>query len=436
MDDLTLLRQYATNHSEAAFETLVSRHVRLVYSAARRQVRDPHLAEEVTQAVFIILAQKAGRISDGTILSGWLFRTTRYVAMAQIRAATRRSQYEQEAHLQSEEPRNPPNPIWDQIAPLLDDALAQLGEKDREAVLLRFFEEKGLAEVGRYLGTGEDAARMRVNRALEKLLRYFNRRGIALTAVMIAGALSANSVQAAPAALAKSITIVAAAKGAAASGSTLTLIKGAWKIMAWSKVKTALVVGVCVLLTTGTTAVVICNQPRTLHGIPKDWAPLSGDMGDWTWANGKINGHGTNGDSILSSGREYANVTLSATVTALNREASLALRMQDANNGYIVVFVSPNTAFPADNGVGRVDLVKRELGQETALASYHGRVFSSLGQSARIKVKARGDIIEVQLNDTRILRVKDDTFATGLIGLRMYGSPDYPCDATFSQVTF
>ena len=96
MDDMALLREYATSNSEAAFETLVSRRVGFVYSAALRQVRDAHLAEEVTQAVFIILAQKAGRISDQTILAGWLFRTTRFAALAQMRADAKRRRREQE----------------------------------------------------------------------------------------------------------------------------------------------------------------------------------------------------------------------------------------------------------------------------------------------------------------------------------------------------
>src|SRR5580692_7874481 len=102
MDDIVLLREYATSHSERAFETLVSRHADLVYSSALRQMRDAHSAEEITQAVFIILARKAGTIHPKTILSGWLFKTTRFVCLAQTRAAVRRHQYETEAQLQSE----------------------------------------------------------------------------------------------------------------------------------------------------------------------------------------------------------------------------------------------------------------------------------------------------------------------------------------------
>ena len=130
----------------------------------------------------------------------------------------------------------------------------RLGEKDRNAIVLRFFENKNLREVGAALGASEDAAKMRVNRALEKLRKFFTKRGVTLSAAAIAGAVSANSVQAAPVGLAKTISAVALAKGAAAGGSTLTLVKGALKIMAWTKAKTAIVVGVGILFAAGTVA--------------------------------------------------------------------------------------------------------------------------------------------------------------------------------------
>ena len=153
---------------------------------------------------------------------------------------------------------NEPEPdAWPQIAPLLDQAMEQLGKKEHDAIVLRFFEGRNFKEVGAALGASEDTARMRVNRALEKLRKFFTKRGVVSTTAIIAWAISANSVQAAPVALAKSVTAVAIAKGAAASGSTLTLIKGALKIMAWTKAKTAVVVSVGVLLTAGTTTVVV-----------------------------------------------------------------------------------------------------------------------------------------------------------------------------------
>jgi RNA polymerase sigma factor (sigma-70 family) len=260
MDDMALLREYATRNSEAAFEELVARRIGFVYSAALRQVRDPLLAEEITQAVFILLAQKAGKISRQSILTGWLFKATRFTALAQMRDRAKRSlrtaTLEKELQMQTEF-QSAADEIWNQMSPLLDEALAALGEKDRQAVLLWFFENKSLAEVGSSLRMGEDTARKRVARALEKMRRHFSKRGVTSTTATLAGAISANSVHAAPVALAKSVTAIAIAKGAAASASTLTLIKGALKIMAWTKAKTTIVIGIGILLIGGTMIVTI-----------------------------------------------------------------------------------------------------------------------------------------------------------------------------------
>ena len=136
-------------------------------------------------------------------------------------------------------------------------ALEQLGQKDHDAVVLRFFEGRNFKEVGAALGASEDAAKMRVSRALEKLRKFFTKRGVSSTTAIIAGTMTASSVQAAPLALAKTVTAVAIAKGAAASGSTLTLIQGALKIMAWTKMKTAIVVGVAAILAAGSTSIII-----------------------------------------------------------------------------------------------------------------------------------------------------------------------------------
>jgi hypothetical protein len=143
---------------------------------------------------------------------------------------------------------------WQQMAPMLEEAMLRLGQTDRDALVLRFFEGRSLNEVGSALGASEDAAKKRVNRAVEKLRGFFTRRGVVLPATVFMAAISANSVQAAPAALATAITAIGVAKGASASGSTLTLIKGALKIMAWTKAKTAIVVGVAVILATVTTS--------------------------------------------------------------------------------------------------------------------------------------------------------------------------------------
>ena len=255
-DDLTLLREYVRNQSEAAFATLVTRYVNLVYSMALRQVHDPHLAEEITQAVFIILARKADSLGDQTIFPGWLCRTARYASANALTIQRRRQQREQEAQMQSIV-NEPESDVWTRIAPLLDGALGQLGQKDHDAIVLRFFEGRSLNEVGLALGASEEAAKKRVNRALEKLRKYFFKRGVTSTAATLGESISANSVQTAPALLAKSATAVALAKGATASLSTLTLIKGALKLMAWTKMQAAIITTAVVILAAGTTTVVV-----------------------------------------------------------------------------------------------------------------------------------------------------------------------------------
>ena len=251
LNDHELLAQYARTKSEAAFAALVARYVNLVYSAALRFSGNPHHAEEITQAVFIVLARKAGSLRTGTVLSGWLYQTARLTAANFVKSEIRRQRREQEAYMQSTL-TEPESAAWEQIAPLLDESMGRLGETDRNAIVLRFFENKTAQEVGAALKLNEAAAHKRVSRALEKLRKYFVKRGVTLTATVIAGAVAANSVQASPVGLAVTVT-AAAAKGAAVGGSTLTLVKGALKIMAWTKAKTAVLVGASVLLVIGTT---------------------------------------------------------------------------------------------------------------------------------------------------------------------------------------
>jgi uncharacterized protein (TIGR03435 family) len=267
-DDMRLVREYASRQSESAFAALVSRHTNLVYSAALRQTRDPQLAEEVTQVVFIILARKAAALGAKTILTGWLYRTAGYVSGSALKRELRRQHREQEAYMQSELDAQAGS-TWKQLSPLLDEAMLRLGQTDRDALVLRFFEGRSLNEVGHALGASEEAAKKRVNRALDKLRNLFAKRGVDSTTAIIAETISAHSVQAAPAALAKAATAAAITKGAAASTSTLTLIKGALKIMAWTKAKTAIVSGVAVLLAAGTTTVTI--KAIAAHRVDESW---------------------------------------------------------------------------------------------------------------------------------------------------------------------
>lgn len=267
-DDARLLSAYVNRQSEEAFGVLVNRYVALVYSAAARQVQNPQLAEEVTSAAFILLAQKAATLQQRTILSGWLCRTVHFVARNALKAERRRQTRESEAHMQSL--TNLPDPeVWRQFAPLLDEAVAELNETDRNAVVLRFYEQKPLAEVGRLLGLQPDTAQKRITRAVEKLRRFFLKRGVALPAAVIVGAVTAHSVTAAPLGLATTISAVAVTQGAAAPPATLTLIKGTLKLMAWTKTKIAVATGIIAVLAVGTTTVI---RQRPAHRAAVDKA--------------------------------------------------------------------------------------------------------------------------------------------------------------------
>jgi RNA polymerase sigma factor (sigma-70 family) len=265
-DDMDLVREYARNGSEQSFARLVSRYVNLVYSVAVRQVHDLHLAEEVTQAVFIILARKARALNSKTILSAWLCRTAQFAAADALKIQRRRQRREQELYMESVLNQNESESRdWTDIAPVLDTAMAQLGKKDHCAIVLRFFEGKDLKQVGTALGVSENTAKTRVSRATDKLRKFFLRRGITLSAAAIAGAISANSIQAAPIGLAASVT-VAVVKGTAVTASTLTLIKTTLKIMTWTKLKTVGGAGVLALLLAGTTTIVIHTVSAQTNG--------------------------------------------------------------------------------------------------------------------------------------------------------------------------
>ena len=262
LDDMQLLGEYATRGSEMAFTTLVSRHLNMVYSVALRHAANPHHAEEITQAVFIMLARKAGKLRPGTILAGWLFHTARWTAANFVRDQSRRRRHEQEAVMQSIIQESGTE-AWRQMAPLLDEAIADLSADDRNAIVLRYMEGKHYKIVSAELGLNEDGVRMRVNRAVEKLRKFFARRGVSLSAVLIVGALSAHVVQAAPAGLGPSVVAVSVAKTTPAAASTAALIKSTLNGMAWAKLQSTVLVGAGIALVAGTATVAVTQfQPH------------------------------------------------------------------------------------------------------------------------------------------------------------------------------
>ncbi|HWW00095.1 MAG TPA: sigma-70 family RNA polymerase sigma factor [Candidatus Acidoferrum sp.] len=253
--DCELLRRYAEAGAEEAFAELVRRHLPLVYSAALRQVNgDAHLAQDVAQATFTELARKASSLCDRQVLIGWLYTTTHFVAVKTVRAARRRHRREQEAHAMQELLNVPELGFdWETIRPVLDQVMHELNEPDREVILMRYFENRQLAEIGERMDLSEDAARKRVERSLEKLRTFLSKRGITATASMLA-ALSTNAVQLAPAGLAEVIT--SGSLAGAGTGTTLTILK----LMSMTKLKIGIIAALVVAA--GTTPLVLEHQAR------------------------------------------------------------------------------------------------------------------------------------------------------------------------------
>jgi RNA polymerase sigma factor (sigma-70 family) len=237
-NDGQLLVCYVAQGSEEAFRELVRHHMGLVYSAALRQVRDPQLAQDVTQVVFANLARKARSIPAGTVLAGWLHRDTRYTALDFLRAEARRFRREQQAAAMHALNSEPPH-YWEHIRPLLDEALDQLGPEDRDALLLRYFEERDYAGVGAALGASGEAARKRVDRALDRLRAHLVKRGITTTTAALGAALSAHAIEAVPASFATALVGTSAAVAAKAAAPAVT----SWLTHLTLMTNTKLVVG-------------------------------------------------------------------------------------------------------------------------------------------------------------------------------------------------
>ncbi|HEY3931258.1 MAG TPA: TIGR03435 family protein [Verrucomicrobiae bacterium] len=268
-NDMDLVREFARDNSETAFTELVRRHLNLVYSVARRCTGNDGDAHDVAQAVFIILARKAAGLREKTLLTGWLYETTRFTASRLLRTNARRHAREQEAFMQSTLNEADTAGVWEKLSPHLETAMGKLNAADRALLVLRFYENKSGPEAAALLGINENTLHKRVTRAIEKLRKFFMKRGVTLSGTAIAGAVSANSVQAAPLVLAKSVTAVAIVKGSIATASTLTLVKGALNLMAWAKAKTT-IIGASVLLAATTATTVAINWELNSEALDKN----------------------------------------------------------------------------------------------------------------------------------------------------------------------
>lgn len=268
-----MLRQFVEENSGEAFAELVRRHINLVYSTALRQLNgDTGLAQDITQSVFIDLARKASVLKERVSITGWLYTSTHYAAAKAVRGESRRREREQEAHRMQELLKSDSAADWTATSAVLDELMHQLKETDREAILLRYFEDRPFAEVGANLGVSENGARMRVERALEKLRDLLSGRGIVFTATALAAGLISQSTKAAPAGLAKAVIESSAASVATKTGTGAIISK----IMSMSKAK----LGVSALIGVGMVAGYV--------GQHRSWARLSPEKPTTQQENGNL----------------------------------------------------------------------------------------------------------------------------------------------------
>jgi RNA polymerase sigma factor (sigma-70 family) len=290
----TLLAEYAETGSEAAFRELVTRYIGLVYSTGLRLVGgDTHLAEDVAQTVFADLASTARSLSKEVLLGGWLHRRTFYVASPLMRAQRRRQAREREAAYMStlqDEPGSKADLL--QIAPMLDEAITRLGSEDRTAIILRFFERRGFRSIGEALGSNEDAARMRVNRALDKLHALLMHRGATLSATALGVALASESLTAAPVGLVTSIAASALAASTTGGGIYATVLK----LMAMTKVQTT-IVGAIAAASVATSLLLQHDAQAKLQARNEALQKQSGQLADLETENQRLLGLAPNANN-------------------------------------------------------------------------------------------------------------------------------------------
>lgn len=272
--DRDLVRSYAREGSETAFRALVSRHVDLVFATAYRQVGDKGLAEEITQNVFVRLARKSTVLAGHETIVGWLHRCAILESKACFRAEMRRRRREEIAAALAETQCTGRDLTLD-LSPLLDEALLQLRDGDRVALVLRFLEERSFREVGTALGVDENAARQRVNRALSKVTEFFRQQGVVLPAAGGAAVLH-QSTLAAPVGLASTASAAGLAVGGPASGLGVVLLS----IMSLTKTQTALLCGVLVLAPLAWQTSSLATAQREIDWRKRDLARFTDQVAD------------------------------------------------------------------------------------------------------------------------------------------------------------
>jgi RNA polymerase sigma factor (sigma-70 family) len=268
MSDRELLQAFARQKSAEAFQELVRRHARLVYGSARQRVGDPHAAEDITQSVFLALATKAPTLPAHTILTGWLYRVTRYTAIDYLRREQHRREREMTAHeTQQLDRQSDPAAaaLWQEISPHLPAALDGLSDTDRNTVLLRFYQQNSYAEIAEVLRVSPDSARKRVDRAVDRLRRFLGGKGIRASAGGLVTALGVGAAEAVPAAVIQQATQAALAAG---SGGTIALITTGGIAIMSTKLKIAAGAAIVCLLAGGIWFAVQWTTPPPVDLLP------------------------------------------------------------------------------------------------------------------------------------------------------------------------
>jgi RNA polymerase sigma factor (sigma-70 family) len=272
-DDRQLLKQYVETHSEEAFSRIVASHVDMVYSACLRQTRDPHMAEDATQAVFTILSQKAAELQESVVLAGWLIKTARFASLSALRLEQTIKERERKAGdiMQSQSDNADSARIWTDVEPHIDEALGGIDTKYRDAVICKYFNNVTNAQAAAAFDITEDAFEKRLSRGLEKVKQFLMRKGLVMSAAALASALVAKTTYAAPAALTASITAVAVKSSAVTAGAAgLHIVQAVLKGMFMAKVKTAVtaaVVAVAATVAVGTAAHYVIEPTKPTEAL-------------------------------------------------------------------------------------------------------------------------------------------------------------------------
>jgi len=363
-----LLADYVQNGSEAAFREIVARYINLVYAAALRMVDgDSHLAQDVAQTVFIDLARQARGFSGNILLGGWLHRHTCFVAAKVIRSNRRRQIREKQAVAMNLQPDHSGENLA-QIAPVLDEAINQLGESDRMAILLRYFEQQDLRTVGEALGASENAAQKRVARALDDLRGALSRRGVAFSGAGLATVLAGGGITAAPAGLAVSVSSAALAGAAVGGGTGLTLLN----LMTMTKIKAA-AIGVVAVAGVATPLVVQHRTQTALREENHELRQRVAQLNQFNAESGRLLGQLTN-HTRLSQDQLNDLMRLRAELAALRRQTNEFGRLREENQQLKAALrhsiPDPAAGEPAAEALKREGLAKMTYARNWMMALY------------------------------------------------------------------